>query len=152
MACLVHSGELEDEVRQSAEEEDDGEEHAELVLSSGPECCHDEDDDRDWDSGDRDPFLGVCDVVDDDEELDCEAQKEEEIELQQSDVNLFSLSFSPHSAIGVTLSYLECQETTLHSEVCANVLVDCPRKLIVQLPRLEGHHEGEEGDDARDCQ
>jgi len=78
---LVHPGELEDEVCQSTEEKDNGKEHSELVLPSSPECCHNEDDDGDRDSGDCNPFLGICDVVDDNEELYSEAQEEEEIEL-----------------------------------------------------------------------
>lgn len=152
MTRLVHPGELEDKVCQSAEEKDNGKKHSELVLPSRPECCHNEDDDSDRDSGDRNPFLGICDVVDDNEELYSEAQEEEEIELQQSNVNLYNVSISLHTKFVSLWSYLECQETTLHSEVCADMLVDCPRKLIVQFPRLERHYKAEERDDARNCQ
>ena len=81
MAWLVHPGELENEVCQSAEKHNDAEEHSELVFSSSPEGCHDEDDDSNRDSSDRHPFLSVCDVVDNHEELYGEAQEEEEIEF-----------------------------------------------------------------------
>ena len=91
MARLVHASELENEVCQSTKEHNDGEKHSKHVLPSSPECCHNEDDDCDGNSGDGNPFLSIFDVVDNNEKLYGEAQKEEEIKLQQSNVNLYTV-------------------------------------------------------------
>lgn len=66
-----------------------------------------------------------------DQELDGKAKEKEEIELQQSDVNLVG------------------EVATLHAQVRADVLVDGPRELVVQLPRDKGHQKGSKGDDTR---
>lgn len=52
MAGLVHSGQLEDEVCQSAEEEEDGDDHSKLVLAAGPESGHEENEHCHGDGGD----------------------------------------------------------------------------------------------------
>lgn len=46
-------------------------------------------------------------------------------------------------------AYLEGQESALHSEVCTDVLVDSPCKLIVQFPGNNRHHYCKEPNDAR---
>jgi hypothetical protein len=60
VAGLVHSGHLEDEVCQSTEKEEDCDNHAKLVLTAGPEGCHEKNDDRYRDGGDREAKFGSC--------------------------------------------------------------------------------------------
>lgn len=73
---------------------------------------------------DRQVELGiVLGGGDHNQELHGKAEEEEEIELQQSDVDLIG------------------EVATLHAEVRTDVLVNRPRKLVVQLPRNEDHQE-----------
>jgi hypothetical protein len=94
-AGLVHAGELEDEVGQSAEEEEDGADHADLVLSAGPEGRHEQDQDRNGNGSDGEAPLKVRQAGDNDKELHRESQEEEEIKLEQRNVNLVMISNDP---------------------------------------------------------
>lgn len=91
MTRLVHPRKFEDEIGQPAEVREDGEDHPWLVLPASPESCHQQDKDRDRNSGDCEPFLGVGESGDDDEELYCKAQEKEEIKFQKSNVYLTML-------------------------------------------------------------
>jgi hypothetical protein len=85
---LVDSNELEEEPRQAAEVEDDGADHAGLVLVAGEVGGRQQDDDSDGNSGDCQVELDVGLSGDYDQKLDGKAQEEEEIELQESNVDL----------------------------------------------------------------
>ena len=146
MGLLVHPGEFENEVCEAAEVDEDGEDHANLVLPSSPECRHEQDEDRDRDGGDRQPVLSICQPGDDNQELDGEAEEEEKIKLQQSDVDLAGSALP--NGVAVCCAYLEGQKSTLHTEVGTDVLVDCPGELIVQFPCNHRQRTGEEGYDA----
>ena len=71
MTGLIHPRKFEDEIRQAAEKEENG-----------------DDNDCDRDGGNRQPKFGVCESSYNDQKLDREPQEEEEIELQERDVNL----------------------------------------------------------------
>jgi hypothetical protein len=49
LGWLVHPRKLEDEVGQSAEEEENRADHSNLVLSASPECCHEQNQNGNWD-------------------------------------------------------------------------------------------------------
>lgn len=88
MADLVHSYELEDEVSQARKVQDEDEDHSRAILTTCEESGEKEDHDGERNGGHCEAPFGVCDVRDDDEELDSEAQEEEEIELEKGDVDL----------------------------------------------------------------
>lgn len=146
MALLVHPSELEDEVCQTAEVEEDGGDHSERVLSSRPESGHEEDANGDWNSSNCKTVFCVCQSSNDDQELHGKAKEEEEIEFEEGDVNLV-LSARKWNILGNT--DLECQVTTLHSKIGADVLVYRPRKLIIQLPCNDRHCNRKDPNDAR---
>ena len=139
---LIHSRKLEDKVCHSAEEEDNGDNHPKQVFASGRPGCREEDEDRNWDSSDCERHLSGIGTGNNDQELDGESEKEEEVELQKGNVNLEMLDITQVILQGT--AYLECQETTLHSEIRTNVFVDCPGELIIEFPGHECHHAGEE--------
>lgn len=92
VAGLVNADELEEEVAKAAEVEDDGNDHAGLVLAAGEESGGEEDQDRDGNGGDGEGELGVTCLRDNNNELDDEAEEEEEIELEEGDVDLGNIS------------------------------------------------------------
>jgi len=149
---LVDADELEEEVAEAGEVEDDGEHHAKLDLAAGKEGGEEENGDGDGDGGRRQDVLGILDVLDDDEELDSEAEEEEEIELEEGDVDLrgalLALTVLWTASSSLSLTYLVVQETLLHAVVSTNLLENVPGKLLVQLPRYEGHEHRGHGDDA----
>lgn len=74
--------------------------------------------------------------------MDGEAQEEEEIELQQRDVNLNRdrLVTEPKEGVGHDTN-LVSQIAALHLQISADVLVDCPRELVVEFPCHKCHQE-----------
>lgn len=72
-AWLIHSCKLEDEVCHSTEEEEDGPNHSNLILSSSPESCHEEDENRDGDCGDGKAEFSICQSGNNNQELNCES-------------------------------------------------------------------------------
>ena len=65
-----------------------GHDHATDVFSSGEECSHDQDDDGDWNGSNSKRKFEAASVDDNDHELHGKAEKEEEIELQERDIDL----------------------------------------------------------------
>ncbi len=88
VAGLVHSCQLENKVSQSAEEQEQCNDHSKIVLTTSPEGCHKQDNDGDGNGGDRKRIFGVWFSSNDDKKLYCESEEEEEIELQQSNIDL----------------------------------------------------------------
>jgi hypothetical protein len=82
VARLVHPDELEDEIGQATNVADNRRNHTDGILATGPESSHEQNQDRDGDCGDSDPFLSVPDLGNDDKELHGKAEEKEEIELQ----------------------------------------------------------------------
>jgi hypothetical protein len=128
---LVDSDKLEDEVAETAEVEDDDGNHARLVLPAGEECGAEEDDDGDWNGGNRQSELGIVGRSDNDDKLDDEAQEEEEIELEKGDVNLVVKETLPHPVIGT------------------DSLEDIPGKFLVKFPADEAHADSSKSNDGR---
>lgn len=91
MAGLIDADQLEEEVGQTTEVEQDDEADAETVLAPREEGGAQQDADGDGDRGDVQAQLEVFDAVDDDEELDGEAQEEKEVEFEEGDVDLAEL-------------------------------------------------------------
>lgn len=60
VAGLVHSGELENEVRQSAEEQENGDDHSKPVLTPSPEGRHKEDENCHGYGGNCETKLSAC--------------------------------------------------------------------------------------------
>ena len=86
---LVDAHEFEDEVGEGDEIAKNDEQHAVLVLLAREEGGRQKDDNRDGNDGNGEAKLEVFGlVVDHDEELDHEAEEEEEVELEESNVNL----------------------------------------------------------------
>lgn len=96
VAFLIHPGEFEDEVCKAAEVEENGDHHSNLVFASSPESCHEQNEDSDRNRCNGQSIFGIGYSCDNDEKLYCEAEEEEEIELQEGDVNLMrSVSSQP---------------------------------------------------------
>lgn len=74
-----------------------------------------------------------------------EAEEEEEIELEESDVDLRELDMSRTSVM--YQPYLICQEATLHAKIGADMFVDGPGELIVEFPCNEGKYDRKESND-----
>lgn len=112
---LVHADELEEEVAEAGEVEDlwricvsvvttgwwwwggkvgpyDDGEHARGIFSASEETGHEEDYNGHWDRCNGEVELNVGRVNYHDDELNGKAQEEEEIELEESDVNLVIVS------------------------------------------------------------
>ena len=85
---IVHANELKDEVRHAGEVEEDDEALARVGFTAREEGGEEEKDDRDGERGDGEDELVSLDVDRDDEELDGVAEEEEEVELEESDVDL----------------------------------------------------------------
>lgn len=80
---VVHAHEFEGEVGHGGEVDRDDGDLAGGGLALGDPGGEEEEDDGDGDGGDCEPELGWgCTLTDYDEELDCEAQEEEKVELQ----------------------------------------------------------------------
>lgn len=94
MSGLVDSDKLEDEVAQAAEIENDDDDLAGLVFSASEVGGSEQDGNGDRDSGDGQGELGIRLLGDDNDELNDEPEEKEEIELEQCDVDLFTVSFS----------------------------------------------------------
>jgi hypothetical protein len=110
----------------------DNDDHARSEFASDEKGTAEQNDDCHGDRNDGQVKLGiVLGGGHHDQELDGKAKEKEEIELQQSDVDLVG------------------EVATLHAQVRTNVLVDGPRELVVQLPRDKGHQERSKSDDAR---
>lgn len=88
MARLIHPSKLEYKVGKSTEETYDCDHHSKPVFAPSPESCHEEDNNGNGNGSNCDPFLGICETSDDDQELDSKGEEEEEIKLQQSDIDL----------------------------------------------------------------
>ena len=87
LRTIVHTNELENEVRHSGEVEEDDESLAGIGFPSRDVGGEEEESDCDGQGGDRKcEFVGLA--VHDDEELDCEAEEEEEVEFEEGDVDL----------------------------------------------------------------
>lgn len=88
MSRLVDSDQLEDEVAETSEVENNDSDHASLVLTASEESGgkQNQDSNRDGDDGQRE--FGIILVSNNDNELHDEAEEEEEIELEESDINL----------------------------------------------------------------
>ena len=89
---LVDADELEEEVGQRGNVKADGGDHAGFDFFACPESGEGEDNDCDWNGGYGEIEFPVCDVCDDDEKLDGEAEEEVEIELEKCDINLRGVS------------------------------------------------------------
>lgn len=88
MTWLVDSHQFEDEVAQSAEKEDNNTNHAGLVFSTSEKGGGQQDNNGDWNRTDSQGELGIGSFCNDDDKLNNEAEKKEEIEFQESNVNL----------------------------------------------------------------
>ena len=83
-----HSDELEQEVAQGDEVDDDNADHTSNGLAADPPRGKEQKKESDNEGGSgEDQFNGLC-VFDDDQKLDGEGQKEEEVKLEEGDVNL----------------------------------------------------------------
>lgn len=91
--------------------------HAYVILLPREKCSEEKDDDCDGNCSKRQGKFDVRLVSHNDNELNSETQEEKEVEFQQRDVNLIG------------------QIPTLHAEICADMLVNGPRELIVEFPR-----------------
>lgn len=69
VAGLIHSCELEDEVGQTTEEQEDGEDHSRLILAPCPKGGEEEDQNGDGDGSHGQPLFDIGEPRDDDEEL-----------------------------------------------------------------------------------
>ena len=79
----------------------DDQRHSSPGFAPAEDAGHDKDDNGDGNGGYGEPDFGiVAVVVDDDDELDGKAEKEEEVEFQKGDVDL------------------ECRDYQLRSEPC----------------------------------
>lgn len=125
----VDSDQFEDEVAEAAQVEDDDHDHAHLVLLISEVGSAEQDENGDRDSGDGQSKFGIALLGNDDDELDDEAQEEEEIELQESDVDLI------------------VEESLLHAIVGTNVLQNVPGIFLIDLPRDEAHADSSHGND-----
>lgn len=85
---VPHAEQLEDKVGHGGEVEGDDEYVAGVGFSSHEDCREDEEADDDGERGDGEGRLGDRVALDDDQELDGEAEEEEEVELEQGDVDL----------------------------------------------------------------
>jgi len=85
---LVDAHQLEQEPREGAKAECDGEHHAGLVLVPDEDGGQDEQNDGDGDGGRCHVRLDIRLSCHDDEELNDEAEEEEEIDLKERDVDL----------------------------------------------------------------
>ena len=71
-------------------------------------------------------------VDDNNQKLYSEPKEEEEIELEERNINL--VNHGQHLSHSVSLrrnTYLKSQISPLHSQICADVLVDGPCKFVV---------------------
>lgn len=78
---LIHASQFEYEISQPTKEADDGDDHSKLLLSTGEESCHAQNENRNWDSTNSNPFLGIRKTRNDYQELNSKSKEEEEIEL-----------------------------------------------------------------------
>ena len=85
---IVHSDELEKEVRHGREVEDYDDDLAGEILLARPVSGEEQNDDRYWYCDPCEDLLDQRGIGDDYQELDRETQKEEKVELEQSDVDL----------------------------------------------------------------
>jgi len=84
----VHADELEQEVAHGDEVYDDDGDHASDGFTSDPPSGREQEEEG-YDQGDgREGSFDWGRLLDDNEELDCEGEEEEEVELEESDVNL----------------------------------------------------------------
>lgn len=88
VALLIHPSKLENEVSQSAEEEEDGNDHSKDILATRPEGCHEQNYNSNGDSGDCQAIFRISETRNNDKELHRKSEEEEEIEFEQSNVNL----------------------------------------------------------------
>ena len=88
LGWCIHPSELVNEVRQTAEVQDNGTHHTKLIFAASKEYSQEQDEHRDRDGSNSQSELYIALCRNDDEELYCEAKEEEEIELQQRNVNL----------------------------------------------------------------
>lgn len=93
---VVHAHQLEEEIGHRGEVEHDNDEHSEARFVARPVARHYQDADGDWNCSDGQPCLCVG-RFDHDEELNCEAEEEKEIELQKRDVDLGGKELVSHS-------------------------------------------------------
>lgn len=85
---LIDTDKLEEEVGKAAKVEQNNEAGAEAVFALGEKGGTQQDSNGDWDGGNVQAELDILQAVNDDEELNGEAEEEEKIELEQGDVNL----------------------------------------------------------------
>lgn len=104
--------------------------HEPSVLLPGSPNGRKQEEDGQRNDDDGELELDIGSVEHDNDKLHREAEEEEKVKLEQSDKNLI------------------CQVAALHADVGGDVLVDAPRKLVVELPADDGHEDGAEGEDA----
>jgi len=90
--CDVHADELEEEVGKRDEIDDDAAHHAGNRFAAHPKGSGKEQEKGDDEGGRSEDDLNRGSLFDDDEELDCEGEEEEEVELEQGNVNLAGVS------------------------------------------------------------
>lgn len=88
VAWLVDTDKLEKEIAETAKEEDDDSNHSWLVFAASEKCSGKKNDNGNWDGSDGQSEFDVGGVGDNDDELYDESKEEEEIELEQSNVDL----------------------------------------------------------------
>lgn len=83
-----NTDELEKEVYEATVVKDDDSNHSKLVFDAGEVGGADQDQNRDWDRDNGESKFGIVGLGHNDHKLDNEAEKEEEVELEQCNINL----------------------------------------------------------------
>jgi len=105
---LVHSEQLEDEIRQSSKENNHHQPHRNLFLPPGAPGSKNQESDGNWQGGDRQVefVVSACGANpvaggrrDDDDKLDGESNEEEKVKLQKGNENLYQLCISFRSIL-----------------------------------------------------
>ena len=98
VARIIHAYELEKEVSHGREIENDCATHSQCRFSSGKPCSRKQDGNGDGNGSNGECKLDVGGMLaNHDDELHCESEEEEEVELEKGNVNLFAVS--PYLAI-----------------------------------------------------
>lgn len=130
----VHSDQLEDKVGHRTEVYYDDARLAEIPLAACEDRGEQQDDNCDRYRCNGQPEFRIAGSIDDNDELDREAEEEEKVELEQGNVDLESSCQQCDLSVKVKKTDLVDQVSPLQAQVCRDVLVDGPRKLVVQLP------------------
>lgn len=107
----IHANELEEEVGECNEVDKDTAYHAYNRFAADPEGSSEEQEEGDDQSKGSENLLDRGCLLDDDQELDCESQEEEEVELEQGNVDLANVRAGNVQMSG--LLYLICEVTPL---------------------------------------